>query len=59
MEWYFALAFLLSLILLFMAIGTPIALAFLAANVIGAWHFMGGQAGILQMLNNGFGAVST
>ena len=32
MEWYFALAFLLSLILIFMAIGTPIALAFLAAN---------------------------
>jgi len=59
MEWYFALAFLLSLILLFMAIGTPIALAFLAANVIGAWHFMGGQAGILQMLNNGFGALSS
>ncbi len=59
MEWYFALAFLLSLILLFMAIGTPIALAFLAANVIGAWHFMGGQTGILQMLNNGFGALSS
>jgi tripartite ATP-independent transporter DctM subunit len=59
MEWYFALAFLLSLILIFMAIGTPIALAFLAANVIGAWHFMGGQTGILQMLNNGFGALSS
>ncbi|UYF99284.1 MULTISPECIES: TRAP transporter large permease [unclassified Halomonas] len=59
MEWYFALAFLLSLILFFMAVGTPIALAFLAANVIGAWHFMGGQAGIVQMLNNGFGALSS
>ncbi|MDP3536662.1 TRAP transporter large permease [Halomonas sp. M1] len=59
MEWYFALAFLLSLILIFMAIGTPIALAFLAANVIGAWHFMGGQTGIVQMLNNGFGALSS
>lgn len=59
MEWYFALAFLLSMILIFMAIGTPIALAFLAANVIGAWHFMGGQAGIMQMLNNGFGALSS
>ncbi|WP_447956286.1 TRAP transporter large permease [Vreelandella sp. EE7] len=59
MEWYLALAFLLSLILLFMAVGTPIALAFLAANVIGAWHFMGGQTGIVQMLNNGFGALSS
>ncbi len=59
MEWYLALAFLLSLILGFMAIGTPIALAFLAANVIGAWHFMGGQNGLIQLLNNGFGALSS
>ncbi|MBZ0329631.1 TRAP transporter large permease [Halomonas sp. ANAO-440] len=59
MEWYLALAFLLALILGFMAIGTPIALAFLAANVIGAWYFMGGQNGIIQMLNNGFGALSS
>ncbi|WP_445158411.1 TRAP transporter large permease [Halomonas sp. E14] len=59
MEWYLALAFLLALILGFMVIGTPIALAFLAANVIGAWHFMGGQNGLIQLLNNGFGALSS
>lgn len=59
MEWYLALAFLLALILGFMAIGTPIALAFLAANVIGAWHFMGGQNSLIQLLNNGFGALSS
>ncbi|WP_302139451.1 TRAP transporter large permease [Halomonas alkalicola] len=59
MEWYIALAFLLALILGFMAIGTPIALAFLAANIIGAWHFMGGQNGLIQLLNNGFGALSS
>ncbi|WP_246026270.1 TRAP transporter large permease [Saccharospirillum alexandrii] len=58
MEWYFALGFLLSLIVLFMGIGTPIALAFLAANVIGSWYFMGGQNGIIQLLNNGFGSLS-
>ncbi|MBB4287902.1 TRAP transporter large permease [Roseospira goensis] len=59
MEWYLALGVLLSLILVFMALGTPIALAFLAANVIGAWVFMGGQAGVVQMLDNGFGALSS
>ncbi|MGQ4879355.1 TRAP transporter large permease [Billgrantia sp. LNSP4103-1] len=59
MEWYLALAFLLALILGFMMIGTPIALAFLAANVIGAWYFMGGQNGLIQLLNNGFGAISS
>lgn len=59
MEWYVALAFLLALVLVFMAIGTPIALAFLAANIIGAWHFMGGQNGLIQLLNNGFGSLSS
>ncbi len=58
MEWYFALLFLLSMIILFMGLGTPIALAFLAANVIGSWYFMGGQSGVTQLLNNGFGALS-
>lgn len=59
MEWYLALGFLLGLVIVFMAFGTPIALAFLAANVIGAWYFMGGEAGVVQMLDNGFGAISS
>jgi tripartite ATP-independent transporter DctM subunit len=57
-EWYWALSFLLGLVLLFMAIGTPIAFGFLGANIIGAWVFMGGEAGITQLLDNGFGALS-
>jgi tripartite ATP-independent transporter DctM subunit len=58
MEWYWALGFLLGLVLLFMAIGTPIAFGFLGANIIGAWYFMGGEAGLTQLLDNGFGALS-
>ncbi|MHA7880545.1 MAG: TRAP transporter large permease [Saccharospirillum sp.] len=58
MEWYLALAFLLSLIIFFMGLGTPIAIAFLAANVIGSWYFMGGENGVIQLLNNGFGSLS-
>jgi tripartite ATP-independent transporter DctM subunit len=58
MEWVYALAFLLGTVLFFMAIGTPIAIGFLAANIIGAWYFMGGEAGITLLLNNGFGALS-
>jgi len=59
MEWYFALGLLLGLIMLFMLIGMPIAFAFLSANLIGAWIFMGGPNGIIQVLNNGFGALSS
>ena len=43
MEWFEALAVLLGVILVLMAIGMPVALAFLAANILGAWVFMGGE----------------
>ncbi len=59
MEWYSALGLLLGSIMLLMASGMPVALAFLAANIFGAWIFMGGGAGITQLLNNGFGSLTT
>jgi tripartite ATP-independent transporter DctM subunit len=58
MEWYQALALLLGAIIVLMAIGMPVALAFLAANIIGAWIFMGGERGISQLLNNGLGSLT-
>jgi tripartite ATP-independent transporter DctM subunit len=58
MEWFEALAVLLGVILVLMAIGMPVALAFLAANILGAWVFMGGERGVAQLLNNGFGSLT-
>ncbi|XYK78652.1 MAG: TRAP transporter large permease [Labrenzia sp.] len=58
MEWYEALALLLGVIVALMAIGMPVALAFLAANIVGAWIFMGGERGIGQLLNNGLGSMT-
>ncbi|MEX0277418.1 MAG: TRAP transporter large permease subunit [Ruegeria sp.] len=58
MEWYEALALLLGSIVFLMAIGMPVALAFLAANIVGAWVFMGGERGVTQLLNNGLGALT-
>ena len=58
MEWFEALAVLLGVILVLMAIGMPVALAFLAANILGAWIFMGGERGVVQLLNNGFGSLT-
>ncbi len=58
MEWYEALALLLGSIVFLMAIGMPVALAFLAANILGAWVFMGGERGVTQLLNNGLGALT-
>lgn len=59
MEWYWAIALLFGLIVALMLLGMPIAIAFLAANIAGAMLFMGGPLGIVQVLNNGFGAMTS
>jgi tripartite ATP-independent transporter DctM subunit len=59
MAWFEVLALLLGSIIVLMAIGMPVALAFLAANIIGAWIFMGGERGIVQLLNNGLGSLTS
>ena len=58
MEWFEALALLVDLIIFLRAIGMPVALAFLAANIVGAYLFMGGERGIGQLLNNGLGSLT-
>ena len=58
MEWYDALALLIGSIIFLMALGMPVALAFLAANILGAWVFMGGDRGVVALLNNGWGALT-
>ena len=58
MEWFEALGLLLGTIMVLMALGMPVALAFLAANIVGAWVFMGGERGITQLLNNGLGSLT-
>jgi tripartite ATP-independent transporter DctM subunit len=58
MEWFEALALLLGTIIVLMAVGMPVAFAFLAANILGAWVFMGGERGIVQLLNNGLGSLT-
>ncbi|TFL18725.1 TRAP transporter large permease [Jannaschia formosa] len=59
MEWYEALGLLIGSIMVLMALGMPVALAFLGANILGAWVFMGGERGVVQLLNNGWGALTS
>ena len=35
-----------------MAVGLPVAFAFLAINIIGAWIFLGGESGMIQFSRN-------
>ncbi len=59
MEWYFALAFLLGMILGLMFIGFPVALAFIGANLIGATWFMGGSGDLFTQMSRGIGQLVT
>ena len=52
MGWAEATVLLIGSILLLMAMGFPVAIAFLVTNLIGAWIFIGDYAGILQVVDN-------
>jgi len=59
MAWPFALLVLLGLIVFFMALGLPVAIAFLAANIIGVMIFMDGLPGLIQIAENSTGLITT
>ena len=59
MEWYWAFALMIGMILGLMAVGFPVALAFITANLIGAVIFMGGSGGILTFLGNAFESMTS
>jgi len=59
MIWAEALAILLGAIIVLMALGMPVAIAFLGACILGAWLFMGGDRGVTQILNNGLGGLTS
>ncbi|MEK9683566.1 MAG: TRAP transporter large permease [Rhodospirillaceae bacterium] len=52
MEWYWALATLIGMVIFFMAMGTPVALTFIITNIIGALIFMGDMAAWSQIVDN-------
>jgi tripartite ATP-independent transporter DctM subunit len=58
MEWYWAALILFGLGVALMMIGVPVAIAFFATNIVAALLFMGGANGIVQVINNGFGAMT-
>jgi tripartite ATP-independent transporter DctM subunit len=49
----------LGLVLIMMAIGLPVAVAFMAANMIGVFIFLGGFIGIEQLVDNASDALSS
>ena len=59
MEWHEALILLIGCMLLLMAIGLPVALAFFGVNIIGAYLFLGGETGLLQLTRNSLASLAS
>ncbi|HKX37502.1 MAG TPA: TRAP transporter large permease subunit, partial [Burkholderiales bacterium] len=59
MAWYWVLALLLGMLVFFMALGLPVVFAFFAANLVGAWIFMGGEIGVMQLVRNAAESVQS
>src|SRR5580765_6834662 len=58
MAWYWVALILFGSALGLILLGIPVAIGFFITNVIAAVMFMGGGAGIQQIINNGFGAMT-
>jgi tripartite ATP-independent transporter DctM subunit len=56
--WYFALALMVGSICVLMTIGIPIAFAFFLTNLVGAFIFLGGQAGIGAFIQGSMSAIA-
>lgn len=59
MAWEFALTLMLGLLFFLMAIGTPVVFAFLAVNLVGAWFFLGQEAGLTQWVRNTISSLTS
>jgi len=58
MEWYLAGALLIGMVIVLMAIGVPVALAFMAANLMGMVIFIGSFGGLTQVVDNSTAMIS-
>ena len=59
MEWYWAGALLIGSIISMMAIGIPVAFAFLLTNIMGIFVFSTGVSGLIQIVDNSTSLLTT
>ncbi|MGI9486363.1 MAG: TRAP transporter large permease [Geminicoccaceae bacterium] len=59
MDWGVAAGLLLGSVVALMALGMPVAFAFLASNILGVYLFMGGLGGINQLIANATSSVTS
>jgi tripartite ATP-independent transporter DctM subunit len=58
MDWALTLSLMLGALIVLLATGLPVAFAFIAVNVVGAYFILGGENGLIQMARNAFQSVA-
>jgi tripartite ATP-independent transporter DctM subunit len=59
MVWWLAATVLFGILMVLFAVGLPAAFAFFGINVVGAWVWLGKDAGLVQMIRNGVASISS
>ena len=59
MTWWVAACVLFGALTLLFAIALPAAFAFLAINIVGAWVWLGQDAGLIQLVRNGVASIAS
>jgi tripartite ATP-independent transporter DctM subunit len=59
MAWWVAATVLFGMLSVLFAIGLPAAFAFFGINVVGAWVWLGKDAGLVQMIRNGVASIAS
>jgi tripartite ATP-independent transporter DctM subunit len=59
MVWWLAATILFGVLTVLFAVGLPAAFAFFGINAVGAWVWLGKDAGLVQMIRNGVAAISS
>ena len=57
-DWTFAAALMLGGSMLLLFIGMPVALTFISVNIVGAWIYMGGEPGLVQLARSSVSSVT-
>jgi len=58
MDWGTALLLLIGGVMVMLALGAPVAISFIAVNMVGAFFFLGGEAGLFQLTRNMISSVT-
>ncbi len=58
MDWYESLALVLGLVMVLMGLGIPVAFAFFATSAVGMLIFVGGDAGLSQLVTNSAASIT-